>query len=152
MLARRPDGATDLDEAAEGAPGAAQGDDALSSSSREADGAPGPSGEGLAPAEDLSEFLAREGEDPGEYAARIFRRVFCADIESVLKMDVRPVDDCLWAWESSYDVPGRALIQPVQACSAGSMGGRLQSSSLRALQEGDMVLCNSCIARCAVMR
>ena len=98
MLARRPDGATDLDEAADGAPGAAQGNDALGSSSREADGAPGPSGEGALPAEDLSKFLARDGEDPGAYAARIFRRVFCADIESVLKMDVRPLDDWMWVW------------------------------------------------------
>ena len=79
-------------------PGAAQGNDALGSSSREADGAPGPSGEGALPAEDPSTFLARDGEDPGAYAARIFRRVFCADIESVLKMDVRPLDDWMWAW------------------------------------------------------
>lgn len=56
---------------------------------READGAPGPSGNGTPAAEDPSEFLAGEGEDPGAYAARIFQRVFCNDIESVLRMDVR---------------------------------------------------------------
>ncbi|KAK9841863.1 hypothetical protein WJX81_007903 [Elliptochloris bilobata] len=83
----RLEGATDLDEGAEGAAGAAQGDAALGSSGREADGAPGPSGEESPAAEDLSEFLAAEGENPSGYAARIFRRVFCADIESVLKMD-----------------------------------------------------------------
>lgn len=85
--ARRPEGATDLDEGAKGAVeggAAAPGDDG-----READGAPGPSGKGAPAAEDLSEFLAGKGEDPGAYAARIFQRVFCNDIESVLRMDVR---------------------------------------------------------------
>ena len=95
VSARRLEGATDLDEAAEGAPGAAQGNAALGSSSREA-GALGPFGGGAAPAGDLSEgdlsdFLAREGEDPGAYAARIFRRVFCTDIEGVLRINVRPL-------------------------------------------------------------
>ena len=87
MHARRPEGATDLDEGANGAVhggAAAPGDDG-----READGAPGPSGSGAPAAEDPSEFLAGEGEDPGAYAARIFQRVFCNDIESVLRMDVR---------------------------------------------------------------
>lgn len=89
-FARRPEGATDLGEAADAAPGAAEGNAALGSSGREAGGAPGPSGESAVPAGDPSDFLAREGEDAGAYAARIFQRVFHTDIESVLKMDVRP--------------------------------------------------------------
>lgn len=38
--------------------------------------------------DDPSFFLRREGEPAVPYARRIFERVFCTDIERVLKMDV----------------------------------------------------------------
>jgi hypothetical protein len=86
---RRLDGATDLDEGGGGAEGAAEAEAGGGGGGREAGGAAGPSGQGEQAAEDASAFLVGEGEDPRAYAARIFRRVFCTDIESVLRMDVR---------------------------------------------------------------
>ncbi len=85
----RPEGATDLDEGGGGAEGAAVAEAGGGGGGREASGAAGPSGQGEQAAEDPSAFLVGDGEDPRAYAARIFRRVFCADIESVLRMDVR---------------------------------------------------------------
>lgn len=38
--------------------------------------------------DDPSFFLRREGEAAVPYARRVFERVFCSDIERVLKMDV----------------------------------------------------------------
>ena len=40
-------------------------------------------------AEDASFFLRRDGEGSGTYARRIFQRVFTADIERVIRMEVR---------------------------------------------------------------
>ena len=40
-------------------------------------------------AEDASFFLRRDGEGSGTYARRIFHRVFTADIERVIRMEVR---------------------------------------------------------------
>ena len=40
--------------------------------------------------DDPSFFLRRDEEPTVVYARRIFERVFCSDIERVLKMDVRP--------------------------------------------------------------
>lgn len=39
--------------------------------------------------DDPSFFLRQEGEEAVPYARRIFERVFCSDIERVLRMDVR---------------------------------------------------------------
>ncbi len=86
---RRPDGATDLDDGGGGAEGAAEAEAGGGGGGREAGGAAGPSGQGEQAAADPSAFMVGEGEDPRAYAARIFRRVFCTDIESVLRMDVR---------------------------------------------------------------
>ena len=67
VLGCRPDQITDLDE----------GD------------APREEGEEENGGEATSAFLRAEGESAEAYAARIFRRVFCEDIQSVLSMEVR---------------------------------------------------------------
>ena len=71
----RPDQVTDLDEG-----GPAQ---------QEAGGDPDAVQQAQQDREAASAFLRREGEPAAGYAARIFRRVFREDIESVLRMEAR---------------------------------------------------------------
>ena len=49
-------------------------------------------------AEDASFFLRRDGEGSGTYARRIFQRVFTADIERVIRMEVPRFDACRACW------------------------------------------------------
>jgi hypothetical protein len=67
-----PETVTDLDEVAAGEP------------DRQADGQTE-----AAATEEASFFLRRDGEQAAAYAARVFQRVFCDDIDRVLRMEVR---------------------------------------------------------------
>ena len=73
---------TDLDE------GDAQRADQAGGPQQQPSGASSSSG-GAEQQDGASAFMRREGEGAQNYARRIFQRVFCEDIRSVLQMEVR---------------------------------------------------------------
>ena len=74
---------TDLDE------GDAQRADQAGGPQQHPNGGSSSSGSGAEQQDGASAFMRREGEGAGAYARRVFQRVFCEDIRSVLQMEVR---------------------------------------------------------------